>query len=205
MIIQLQNIANQIPDAFTDSKKIVKSHIPAENVPARVDVPEGQLDKVNEIKPRLKRGRPIGAKDLTPRKRRIQMKLQNKSGSPEEAIIENKTAKINRSETNQITPEEVNVPTTKEIQNSPEEEQNDPVDLQNKEILISPDETHDRILIDYVGSKKFLDRRNINIDDKFAFTVALDIMNNEEDIEPTTVEECRHKKDWPKWKEEIQA
>jgi transposase InsO family protein len=175
-IIQLQNIANQIPDAFTDSKKIVKSHIPAENVPARVDVPEGQLDKVNEIKPRLKRGRPIGAKDLTPRKRRIQMKLQNKSGSPEEAIIENKIAKINQSETDQITPEEVCVPPTKEIQNSPEEEQNDPVDLQNKEILISPNETHERISIDYVGSKKFLDRRNI-IDDKFAFAVAFDIMN----------------------------
>ena len=65
----MQNIANQISDAFTDLKKIVKSHIFAKNVPARVDVPEGQLDKVNEIKPCLKHGGPIGAKELTPRKK----------------------------------------------------------------------------------------------------------------------------------------
>ena len=32
-IIHLQNIANQMPDAFTDSKRITKSHILAVNVP----------------------------------------------------------------------------------------------------------------------------------------------------------------------------
>ena len=30
MIIHLQNLANQIPDAFVDTKKVTKSHIPAE-------------------------------------------------------------------------------------------------------------------------------------------------------------------------------
>ena len=68
MIIHLQNLANQLPDAFVDTKKVTKSHIPAANVPARVDITEGQ--KAFESKTRSKRGRPIGSKDITPRKRR---------------------------------------------------------------------------------------------------------------------------------------
>jgi hypothetical protein len=60
----LQGIANQLPHVFTDSKKIVKSHIPATNNPARIEVPEGQLINIaaNESKTRLKHGRPVGAK-----------------------------------------------------------------------------------------------------------------------------------------------
>uniref|UniRef100_A0A2N9IV50 Reverse transcriptase Ty1/copia-type domain-containing protein n=1 Tax=Fagus sylvatica TaxID=28930 RepID=A0A2N9IV50_FAGSY len=75
-IIHLQGIANQLPDVFTDSKKIVKSHILAANNPARIEVPEGQLINIaaNESKTRLKRGRPVGAKDKIPRKRKIQEK-----------------------------------------------------------------------------------------------------------------------------------
>ncbi|RVW79949.1 Retrovirus-related Pol polyprotein from transposon TNT 1-94 [Vitis vinifera] len=52
-IIHLQNLANQLPDAFIDTKKVTKSHIPAANTPARIDVPVGQL--TNESKIRLKR------------------------------------------------------------------------------------------------------------------------------------------------------
>ena len=40
MIIHLQNLANQLPDAFVDTKKVTKSHIPVANVPARVDITE---------------------------------------------------------------------------------------------------------------------------------------------------------------------
>ena len=69
-IVHLQGLANQLPDAFTDIKKITKSHVLAVNTPTRIDVPEGQLENViaNESKTRLKRGRPIGSKDLIPRK-----------------------------------------------------------------------------------------------------------------------------------------
>ena len=38
-IIHLQNIANQLPDAFTDPKRVTKSHIPAVNAPIKIDVP----------------------------------------------------------------------------------------------------------------------------------------------------------------------
>ena len=69
-IIHLQNLVNQLPDAFTDTKKVTKSHVLTANTPARIDVPEGQLE--NESKKRLKRGRPFGSKYTTPRKRRTQ-------------------------------------------------------------------------------------------------------------------------------------
>ena len=34
MIIHLQNLANELPDAFIDSKKVTKSYIPAANTSA---------------------------------------------------------------------------------------------------------------------------------------------------------------------------
>ena len=72
-IINLHNLANQLPDAFVDAKKVTKSHISAVNAPARINVFEGQLENKSRI--RLKRGRPIGSKDITPRKRRTQMRI----------------------------------------------------------------------------------------------------------------------------------
>ena len=83
-IIHLKILANQLPYAFIDTKKVTKSHIPTVNTPTRIDASERQL--TNESKIRLKRGRPIGSKDIrlkcgrpisskdiTPRKRRAQM------------------------------------------------------------------------------------------------------------------------------------
>ena len=40
---------------------------------------------------------------------------------------------------------------------------------------------------------------DIIIDDIFAFQVAMDIMRNDKDQEPQTVDECRKMNDWPKW------
>jgi hypothetical protein len=81
----LQSIANQSPDAFTDNKKIIKSHIPAANTPAKIEVPVRQLTNTaaNESKVRLKCGRPIGAKDKIPRKKKAQ---ENEINAPEEAL-----------------------------------------------------------------------------------------------------------------------
>ena len=38
-IIYLQNIANQLPNAFTSLPRVIKSYIPAANAQVRVDVP----------------------------------------------------------------------------------------------------------------------------------------------------------------------
>ena len=63
-IIHLQNLANQLSDAFIDTKKVTKSHIPTAKTLARIDVPVGQL--TNESKIRLNHGRLVGSKDVTP-------------------------------------------------------------------------------------------------------------------------------------------
>ncbi|XP_058733845.1 uncharacterized protein LOC131605515 [Vicia villosa] len=80
-IIHLQNLANQLPNAFTDPKGVTKSYIPAANAPIKTDIPVGQS---NESQPRLKRGRPIGSKDKNPRTRKG---AKNKDGPSED--IEN--------------------------------------------------------------------------------------------------------------------
>ena len=71
-ILNFQELANQLPDAFTDTKRVTKSYIPAVNAPTRIEIPNRQVgDKVTqESKTRLKRGRPFGSKDKNPRKRR---------------------------------------------------------------------------------------------------------------------------------------
>ena len=68
----MQGIVNQLPDVFINSKKILKSHIPAANIPARIEVLEGKLINitVNESKARLKRERPVGTKDKIPQKKK---------------------------------------------------------------------------------------------------------------------------------------
>ena len=73
MIIHLKNLVNQLSDAFIDTKKVIKSHILAKNAPAPIDVPKGQLENESQIC--LKRGRPIGSKDITLRKMRTQRRI----------------------------------------------------------------------------------------------------------------------------------
>ena len=78
---------------------MTKSHILVANTLARIDVHVGQL--TNESKIRLNRGRLVGSKDVTSRKRKTQEKLGtlkkvikmtnkfkiDKSRTPEEAQI----------------------------------------------------------------------------------------------------------------------
>ena len=40
-IIHLQNLANQLQDAFINTKKVTKSYILVANTPAQIDVPVG--------------------------------------------------------------------------------------------------------------------------------------------------------------------
>ncbi|KAM1232915.1 hypothetical protein ACFX2J_002681 [Malus domestica] len=87
-IVHLQSIANQMPDAFNDASKVIKSHIPAINAPIRIDVPVGQNKVVanDSSGARLKRGRPPGSNDSAPRKRKMITHL-----NPNAIIQEKKT------------------------------------------------------------------------------------------------------------------
>ncbi|KAG8496930.1 hypothetical protein CXB51_008145 [Gossypium anomalum] len=60
------------------------------------------------------------------------------------------------------------------------------------------------ISIDYVMSGIKWNRNQIDVDDNFACNVALDVINNKEDYEPKSIEECKQRDDWPKWKEAIE-
>ncbi|GJX99553.1 copia protein [Tanacetum coccineum] len=112
--MHLQEIANQLPDAFTDTKRVTKSHIPAANAPAQIEIPNKQVgDNIaQESQKRLKRGRPIGSKDKNPRKRKG---TEKNSGHDENVLDE-----------------------TQDIKTSPEEEMNDI----NKEMSINYSQTH---------------------------------------------------------------
>ncbi|XP_074351690.1 uncharacterized protein LOC141690827 [Apium graveolens] len=70
-IIHIQNIANQMSDIFNDSRHVIKSHILVVNTPARVEVPIHKIipeELIGNTQPRQKRGRPVGAKYIVPRK-----------------------------------------------------------------------------------------------------------------------------------------
>ena len=76
---------------------MTKSHIPAVNTPARIEVLKGQ--KASKSKTSLKRGRPIGSKDVGLRKMRTKAKQNvpteehDEQRIPIEAHIEQQTPK----------------------------------------------------------------------------------------------------------------
>ena len=145
-IIHLQNIANQLLDAFIDTKKVTKSHISAANAPTWINVPEGQLAK--EYKIRLKRRRPIFSKDIIPEKRRTQMRIDtpeevhDKQKAPLEAFDKQKAPV-------EIFGEQEALAKTYIEQKTPEEVQNKELALKEAQVL----ENYD-ISINYVHTRE---------------------------------------------------
>ena len=82
-------------------------------------------------------------------------------------------------------------------------------DLINPDILeeISEPETqvNEELSISSTVDGISLDRSKIIGDNVFAYDVALNIMQGNEDLEPLSVEECRQRRDLPKWQEAIQS
>ncbi|KAI3706684.1 hypothetical protein L6452_24599 [Arctium lappa] len=64
---------------------------------------------------------------------------------------------------------------------------------------------NEEISINYIMSRKVWNRNKTDVDDIFAYNIALNVIENEEDQEPKSVNKCMHRKDWPKWKDAIQA
>ena len=92
-IIHLQGLANQLPYALIDIKKVTKSHIPAVNTQSHIDVLERQLENViaSEFKRCLKCGKPIGSKDSVRRKK---MKIKNKKEQHMKSLVLLKSLQI---------------------------------------------------------------------------------------------------------------
>ena len=57
-----------MPDAFTYTKKVIKSYIPATNALSKIEI---SIQQVLESVLRQKRGRPTGSKDKNPRKTKV--------------------------------------------------------------------------------------------------------------------------------------
>ena len=131
-IVHLQDLANQLPDSFTDLKKVTKSHVPAVNVPAQIEI-----SKLNDVastsKARLKRGRPIGSKDKNPRKRKGTEKV-NMIESDLEKTLDN-----DKSENEKCTLEKAQDNDNEIIDN----------EIENKNDI--------EISINYVNSRKFVE------------------------------------------------
>ena len=64
---------------------------------------------------------------------------------------------------------------------------------------------NEEISINYMNQGEIWDRRNTLVNNALSFKVAKGIMQNNDDQEPQTINECRNRQDWEKWKEAIQA
>ncbi|KAM2052997.1 hypothetical protein ACFX1T_002692 [Malus domestica] len=181
-IVHLQSIANQMPNAFNDAMKVTKSHIPAANAPARIDVPVGQnkMAANDSSGARLKRGRPPGSKDSAPRKRKTRAQLNPNEIIQEERMNDKSTIHDSGLPEKENVLDETYVPEETEVHESKE------------------------ISINYACTNELWDQNEIIIDDMFAFVVATEIILSD-DIEPHSVDECKQRQDWPKWKDAIQA
>ncbi|KAK4391512.1 Retrovirus-related Pol polyprotein from transposon RE1 [Sesamum angolense] len=166
--------AARLPDAFIDTKKVTKSHIPVENVPARLEVPEATLTqpKPSESQIRRKRGRPLGSKDANPRKRK------------EHIVSINHDANMN---SNSIS--EDKIPEVVLCKDSKHNEQ----DL---------DDSYE-MSINYAHNSLGWYRKEIEMNDIFAYSIAVKIID-EYDNDPQTMAECRYRNNWKSWKKAIQ-
>ena len=184
----------------SDSKKYVKSQIPATNTLTQIEVLEWQLIDiaVNESKTRLKRGRSVSAKDKNnpeeENTRKVSRNLwrgsTHKANNINNWFIQDLCTKSPKNEPpKEETPEEL----------SPEVESPEELSLEEKKVP-----RNHEISIHYVSIWEILDRNKTVVDNIFSFKVALDITrSNDDEIEPQTVEECRRRNDWPIWKEAI--
>ena len=64
---------------------------------------------------------------------------------------------------------------------------------------------NEEISINYVMNGIRWNRNEINVDDIFALNAALDVINDDEDHDPNSINACRKRDDWPKWKDAIGA
>ena len=195
-ITHLQKIVSQLLDVFIDTAKVTKSYIPTANTPAKINIPIGKTAIMAANKSsmtRLKHGRPLGSKDLIPRKRKI--KGQQNPSLEENSTLEEATPTISKI----ITPEEeifIEVTHALEEVIVPEEIQNH----ENAQVL-----ANDEISINYASTEELWDHKKMVINEVFYFAVAIEILTEDDNHEPLSVDECRSKHDWSKWKEAIQV
>ena len=180
-----------MPDAFTDLACVTRSHIPAANTPAKINVLNVrrtvllEARDANSSDPRTlaasqlsaliqKPGRPLGSKDSHPWKRK------SMAQGPEEPLV-NPTITYSF------------YPTHEEI-----------LDYGSVLEETNPPPENRKILVHYASLDDVWRRNEMIVDDALAFAVATEIMLSD-DIEPCSIDECRLRTDWSNWKQAIQV
>jgi hypothetical protein len=179
----LQNIANNLPDAFTNYKGVVKSFYPARNVPERVEVP----NKTTQIIPiGNKRGR--GNSKVQDKK---QKKVVNEDQLSVDVHLVNNQYLLERFDMIPSSLMRIN------IEAGTLEDPRSNV-LGNHDDLLRVDE----ISINYIETRESYDRKATVVDIYFSEQIA-EILQSDPD--PKSMVECKKRSDWNKWKDAIEA
>ena len=83
--------------------------------------------------------------------------------------------------------------------------QEEVLDITNGKNVEETQLDNNKVSINYVMTGKRWNRTVLVVDNIFAYNVAHNIIHWNKDFEPKFVDECCNRKDWPKWKEVIQA
>ena len=59
---------------------------------------------------------------------------------------------------------------------------------------------NDEISINYVMNHIIWNQNEVNIDESFTYNIAMNATNDNDDQLAMIIEDCRWRKDWPKWK-----
>ena len=189
-IIDLQHIANKLPNAFTDYKGVTKSYYPARNVPKRIEVP----NKTIQLPPqKLVQGKRGGSKAIN---QDVAPKRQRKQNSKNSELVNVTQQQVERHQVNKQNSHPTS--TMHSISDVGTSERPDDIILGNNE----PSQGVQEISINYIDSGESYDRKTTIVDIYFAETIAEIIQNNPD---PKTMAECKKRSDWNKWKEAIQA
>jgi hypothetical protein len=180
--LELQQIASNLPDTFTDYKGVTKCLNPAVNATCRVEV-----QKKTTSHP--KRDMASQKKDASNKR----PKTIRKTSSSKKVNISQ--PKVDGHQVNVINPRPN--PRVHTIEQAGGSEDPDSLVLENH------DEFHvvQEISINYTSSRELLDRTTTIVNSCFSTMVA-DLLN---DPDPKTMAKCKQRSDWIKWKEAIEA
>nr|AAT85780.1 zinc knuckle domain containing protein [Oryza sativa Japonica Group] len=181
-IINLQNIVNKLPDAFTDYKGVTRSHIPTVNAPERVEVTQKVTDSALTPHPR-KMGRPP-----------VEEAQPEVEKAPEEAT---------QPEVEMVPeghhPKDGEPSALRAYLGSGRSEHSNSVVMGNHDEL---EEINEEISTNCSDTGELHHRKTTIVDIHFASKIVV-IMDP--DPEPKSMIECQKRSDWDKWKAAIEA
>jgi hypothetical protein len=173
-IINLQHIANNTPDAFTNYKGITKSYNLAKNVPERIEVPK----KTTQLPSKRGRSTTI-SKDAAPSKQRKKKNKSFNSSNATQPQVEEHAVEVQPSHPTSIVHSITDVGTSK---------------CPDATILRDEDASQSvyEISINYLESEESYDQKTTIVDIYFSVMIA-EILKNDLDLK--TMAECKKHSD----------